>query len=69
MKGFVMYKIWALPSNKVSEEDQRLIDEALAKGGVTKIRPGAAQNDEMHRTTRELAAHQRKDFNKKKKDK
>jgi hypothetical protein len=64
-----MYKNWALPSNKVSEEDQKLIDEALAKGFVTKIRPGAAQNDEMRRTTRELASQQRKDFNKKKKEK
>jgi hypothetical protein len=62
-----MYKTWAMPSNKVSDEDRRLIDEAITKGQITKIRPGAAQNDEMHRTTRELAAEERKEFNRKKK--
>jgi hypothetical protein len=62
-----MYKTWALPSNKVSDEDRRLIDEAITKKQVTKIRPGAAKNDEMSRAARELASQERKDFNRKKK--
>lgn len=64
-----MYKSWAMPSNKVPDEDRRLIDEAIAAGKVTKIRPGAAQNDEMSRATREKAAEDRKEFNRKKKGK
>jgi hypothetical protein len=65
----VIYKKWAMPESKFNDEDRRLIEEAVAAGKVTKVRPGAAQNDEMSRSTRELAAKDRKEFAKKKKDK
>lgn len=64
-----MYKKWAMPEPKVNDEDRRLIEEAIAAGKVTKVKPGAAKNDEMSRSTRELAAQERREFNKKKKDK
>lgn len=63
-----MYKSWAMPSNKQSDEEKRLIEEALAAGKVTKVRPGAAKNDEMSRSTKELASQKRKEFNRKKKE-
>ena len=62
----VIYKKWAVAEPKVNDEDRRLIEEALAAGKVTKIKPGAAKNDEMTRSTRELAAKERKEFTKKK---
>lgn len=62
----VIYKKWAMNESKYNDEDRRLIEEAVAAGKVTKVRPGAAQNDEMTRSTRELAAKDRKEFNKKK---
>lgn len=61
-----IYKKWAVEEPKVTDEDRRLIDEAIAAGKLTKVRPGAAKNDEMSRATRELAAKERKDFNKNK---
>jgi hypothetical protein len=51
---------------KISDEDRRLIDEAIAAGKITKVRPGAAKNDEMSRATRELAAKERREYSKKK---
>jgi len=63
-----MYKNWAMPSNKQTDEEKRLIEEALAAGKVTKVRPGAAKNDEMSASTKELAAEQRKAFNRNKKE-
>ena len=65
----MMYKKWAMPEPKFNDEDRRMIDEALAAGKLTKVRPGAAKNDEMSRSTKELAAKERKEFNKAKKDK
>lgn len=62
----VIYKKWAVAEPKVNDEDRRLIEEALAAGKVTKVKPGAAKNDEMTRSTRELAAKERKEFTKKK---
>jgi hypothetical protein len=62
-----MYKKWAMPEPKVNDEDRRLIEEAIAAGKVTKVKSGAAKNDEMSRSTRELAAQERREFNKKKK--
>jgi hypothetical protein len=61
----VIHKKWAVPEPKFTDEDRRLIDEAIAAGKVKKVRPGAAKNDEMSRSTRELAAKERKEFNKK----
>jgi hypothetical protein len=61
-----IYKKWAVEEPKFSDEDRRLIDEAIAAGKMTKVRPGAAKNDEMSRSTRELAAKDRREFNKKK---
>lgn len=61
-----IYKKWAMPEPKFNDEDRRLIDEAIAAGKVTKVKPGAAKNDEMSRSTRELAAKERKDFSKNK---
>jgi hypothetical protein len=61
-----MYKKWAVPEPKFNDEDRRLIDEALAAGKMTTVKPGAAKNDEMSRSTRELAAKERKEFNRKK---
>lgn len=63
-----MYKSWAMPSNKQSDEEKRLIEEALADGKVTKVPPGSVKNDEMSRSTRELAREERKAFNRKKKE-
>lgn len=62
----MMYKKWAVPEPKFNDEDRRLIDEALAAGKMTTVKPGAAKNDEMSRSTRELAAKERKEFNRKK---
>ena len=62
----VIYKKWAVAEPKVNDEDRRLIAEALAAGKATKVKPGAAKNDEMTRSTRELAAKERKEFAKKK---
>ena len=63
-----MWKSWAMPSNKQSEEEKRLIQEALDAGKVTTVRPGAAKSDEMSRATKELAAERRKEFNRAKKE-
>jgi hypothetical protein len=62
-----MWKSWAMPSNKMTDEERRMVEEAVAAGKVTKVRPGAAKNDEMSRSTKELAAKERKEFNKTKK--
>jgi hypothetical protein len=64
----MMYKKWAVPEPKFNDEDRRLIDEALAAGKVKMVRPGAAKNDEMSRSTKELAAKERKEFAKTKRN-
>jgi hypothetical protein len=63
-----MWKNWAMPSNEQSEEERRLIDEAIAAGNFTRVRPGAAKNDEMSGATKEILSKRRKEFNKSKKE-
>ena len=57
-----MFKSWATPILKVTDEERKMIDDAIAAGNVTRVKPGAAQNDEMTRATKELAAEKRKEF-------
>lgn len=48
----------------VTEEEQRLIDEAVAQGKVQKVQPAAASGNEMSPATRELIARERRKFRK-----
>ena len=57
-----MFKNTRKPS--VTEEEQKMIDEAVAHGRVKKIQPAAASGNEMSPATRELIARQRRKFRK-----
>jgi hypothetical protein len=58
----MMYKNTRKPT--VTEEEQKMIDDAIAQGRVTKIQPAAASGNEMSPATRELIARQRRKFRK-----
>jgi hypothetical protein len=51
-------------NEKLSEEERKLIDEAIAEGRITKVQPAAASSNEMSRATRELVARERRKFRK-----
>jgi hypothetical protein len=63
-RKYIMCKTWAMPSNKQTEQEKRLIQEALDAGKVTVVRPGAAPGSEMSRSTRERVAAARRKFRK-----
>ena len=52
------------PKKRVTEKEQKMIDDAIAQGRVTKIQPAAAAGNEMSRATRELIARRRREFRK-----
>jgi len=52
------------PKKRVTEEEQRLIDEAVAQGRIKKVQPAAVTGNEMSRATRELVARRRREFRK-----
>lgn len=52
------------PKKHVTEEEQRLINEAVSQGRITKVQPAAASSNEMSRATRELVARRRREFRK-----
>lgn len=54
-------------NTKISAEARELIDRAVANGQVNQVRPANAKGNEATRTTKELARHRGREFNREQK--